>query len=221
MLDPLFWLGLSILLVAVSLTAVLVAALPALQELARAARSAEKLFDTLSRELPPTLESIRLTGLEISDLTDEVNKGVQSASQVVQQVDDSIDTAKKQAQKVQVTTKSVWAGLKAGWKTLTKKKKSAIKYRHTPDPLPSSAGTALDFEPADGHKRTGDLEGAERSQARREADYLPSQYLPKPESDRPSSQPVSPGSDCAARTLRERSTAQETPPAPVDRRDES
>jgi len=222
-LDPLFWLGLSILLVAVSLTAVLVAALPALQELARAARSAEKLFDTLSRELPPTLESIRLTGLEISDLTDEVNKGVQSASQVVQQVDDSIDTAKKQAQKVQVTTKSVWAGLKAGWKTLTKKKKSAIKYRHTPDrvacaqrnPLPSSAGTALDFEPADGHKRTGDLEGAERSQARREADYLPSQYLPKPESDRPSSQPVSPGSDC------ERSTTQETPPAPVDRRDES
>lgn len=218
MLDPLFWLGLSILLVAVSLTAVLVAALPALQELARAASSAEKLFDTLSRELPPTLESIRLTGLEISDLTDEVNKRVQSASQVVQQVDDSIDIAKKQAQKVQVTTKSVWAGLKAGWKTLTKKKKSAIKYRHTPDPLPLSAGTALDFEHETGHKRTGERcaknrEGAERLQARREADYLPSQYLPKPESDRPSSQPVSPGSA--------QSTTQETPPAPVDRRDES
>jgi len=212
-LDPLFWLGLSILLVAVSLTAVLVAALPALQELARAARSAEKLFDTLSRELPPTLESIRLTGLEISDLTDEVNKGVQSASQVVQQVDDSIDIAKKQAQKVQIHYKSVWAGLKAGWKTLTKSKKYATIYPHPTAPLPSSAGTALDFEPATGHKRTGDREGAERSQARREADYLPSQYLPKPESDRPSSQPVSPGS--ATRTT------QETPPAPVDRRDES
>ncbi len=66
MIDPLFWLGLSILLVAVSLTAVLIAALPALQELARAARSAEKLFDTLQREFPPTLEAIRLTGLEIS-----------------------------------------------------------------------------------------------------------------------------------------------------------
>ena len=180
MLDPIFWLGLSILLVAVSLTAVLVAALPALQELARAARSAEKLFDTLSRELPPTLESIRLTGLEISDLTDEVNKGVQSASQVVQQVDDSIDTAKKQAQKVQVTTKSVWAGLKAGWKTLTKKKKYARKYRRTPEPLPSSAGTALDFEPASGRKRTGDLQGADRSPV----------HLPKPESGRPPSQPA-------------------------------
>lgn len=205
MLDPIFWLGLSILLVAVSLTAVLVAALPALQELARAARSAEKLFDTLSRELPPTLESIRLTGLEISDLTDEVNKGVQSASQVVQQVDGSIDTAKKQAQKVQVTTKSVFAGLKAGWKTLTKKKKSAKKYRYTPDPLPSSTGTPLDFEPASGQKRTGDPGGADRSQGRREA--LPSQYLSKPESDRPSSKPVSPGAA--------------SPPAPVVRRDES
>ncbi|MBC6418884.1 MAG: hypothetical protein GDA44_08905, partial [Prochloron sp. SP5CPC1] len=51
-IDPLFWLGLSILLVAVSLTAVLIAALPAFQELARAARSAEKLFDTLQREFP-------------------------------------------------------------------------------------------------------------------------------------------------------------------------
>jgi hypothetical protein len=39
-IDPLFWLGLSILLVAASLTAVLVAAIPALQELAHAARSA-------------------------------------------------------------------------------------------------------------------------------------------------------------------------------------
>lgn len=94
MIDPLFWLGLSILLVAVSLTAVLVAALPALQELARAARSAEKLFDTLRRDLPPTLEAIRLTGLEISDLTDDVNDGVKSAGQIVKQVDQSIDSAK-------------------------------------------------------------------------------------------------------------------------------
>lgn len=190
MLDPIFWLGLSILLVAVSLTAVLVAALPALQELARAARSAEKLFDTLSRELPPTLESIRLTGLEISDLTTEVHKGVQSASGVVQQVDGSIDTAKKQAQKVQLTTKSVWTGLKAGWNALTKSKKPPPRYRQRTDTSPLSAGTALDFESTDGRQRTGDREGADRSQGRREADYLPSQYLPKPESEGPSSQPT-------------------------------
>jgi uncharacterized protein YoxC len=116
-IDPLFWLGLSILLVAVSLTAVLVAALPALQELARAARSAEKLFDTLRRELPPTLEAIRLTGLEISDLTDDVSEGVKSAGQVVKQVDQSLSGAKNQAKKVQVNTRGVVAGVKAAWKT--------------------------------------------------------------------------------------------------------
>ena len=120
MIDPLFWLGLSLLLVAVSLTAVLVAAVPALQELARAARSAEKLFDTLRRDLPPTLDAIRLTGLEISDLTDDVSGGVQSASQVVKQVDRSLEQARSQAKNVEVNTKSVFSGVKAAWKTLTR-----------------------------------------------------------------------------------------------------
>ncbi|MCC3437245.1 MAG: DUF948 domain-containing protein [Oscillatoriales cyanobacterium] len=121
MSDPLFWLGLSILLVAVSLTAVLVTLIPAVQALTRAARSVEKLADTLSREFPPTLEAIRLTGLEISELTDDVSDGVQSAGEVVKQVDRSIGSAKKQAQNVQVTTRSVVTGIKAAWKTLTRK----------------------------------------------------------------------------------------------------
>ena len=120
--EPLFWLGLSILLVAVSLTALLVAAIPALQEVASAARSAEKLFDTLSRELPPTLEAVRLTGLEITDLTDDVSEGVQSASGVVKQVDQSLNSAKKQAQNVEVVTRSVFVGVKAAWKSLTSTK---------------------------------------------------------------------------------------------------
>jgi len=122
--EPLFWLGLSILLVAVSLTALLVAAIPALQEVASAARSAEKLFDTLSRELPPTLEAVRLTGLEITDLTDDVSEGVQNASGVVKQVDQSLNSAKKQAQSVQVGTRSVFVGVKAAWKSLTSSKPS-------------------------------------------------------------------------------------------------
>jgi uncharacterized protein YoxC len=123
--EPIFWLGLSILLVAVSLTALLVAAIPALQEVASAARSAEKLFDTLSRELPPTLEAVRLTGLEITDLTDDVSEGVQSASGVVKQVDQSLNSAKKQAQNVQVGTRSIFVGVKAAWKSLTNPKHSA------------------------------------------------------------------------------------------------
>jgi FtsZ-binding cell division protein ZapB len=123
--DSLFWLGFSILLVAVSLTAVLVAAVPAFRELARAARSAEKLFDTLSRELPPTLEAIRLTGMEITDLKEDVSEGVQGAGRVVQQVDQSIDSVKKQAQQAQTTTRSLFAGVKAAWHTFHRPERSA------------------------------------------------------------------------------------------------
>jgi hypothetical protein len=137
--EPIFWLGLSILLVAVSLTAVLVAALPAFRELARAARSAEKLFDTLSRELPPTLEAIRLTGLEITDLTGDVSEGVQSAGQVVKQVDQSLRGAKKQAKQAQSATRSVFAGVKAAWKTFQQPSRRPI------DRLPSSTQEAVDF----------------------------------------------------------------------------
>ncbi|MCC5643282.1 DUF948 domain-containing protein [Nostoc sp. CHAB 5824] len=134
MIDPLFWLGLSLLLVATSLTAVLVAAIPALQELARAARSAEKLFDTLSRDLPPTLEAIRVTGLEITDLTDDVSEGVKSANQVVKQVDQSLDNARKQAQNLQVGTRSIFIGAKAAWRNFTRPKPT----RRTGERLPSN-----------------------------------------------------------------------------------
>ncbi|MEH2349682.1 MAG: DUF948 domain-containing protein [Nostoc sp.] len=134
MIDPLFWLGLSLLLVATSLTAVLVAAIPALQELARAARSAEKLFDTLSRELPPTLEAIRVTGLEITDLTDDVSEGVKSASQVAKQVDQSLDSVRIQAQNLQVGTRSIFVGAKAAWRNFTRQKPT----RRNSDRLPSN-----------------------------------------------------------------------------------
>ncbi|GFE70997.1 hypothetical protein [Chroococcus sp. FPU101] len=117
MTEPIFWLSLSLLLVAVSLTAVLIAAIPALQELARAARSAEKLFDTLQREFPPTLDAIRLTGLEISELTDDLNDGVKSASGVVRQVDQSFSNARKQLGKVNQGTQGVVSGVKAAWAT--------------------------------------------------------------------------------------------------------
>lgn len=120
MIEPLFWLALSFLLVAISLIAVLVAAMPALQELARAARSAEKLFDTLSRDLPPTLDAIRMTNLEINDLADDVSEGVKSADRIIRQVDRSIDDARKQAQSVQVGTRSFFVGVKTALKSFTR-----------------------------------------------------------------------------------------------------
>jgi hypothetical protein len=115
MTEPLFWLGLSLTMVSISLTAVLVVALPALQELARAARSAEKLFDSLNREFPPTLEAIRLTGLEISELTDDLNQGVRTVEEVAQTVDRGVTITKEGAKKVQSGSKRLVVGLKAAW----------------------------------------------------------------------------------------------------------
>lgn len=155
MIDPLFFLGLSVLLVAVSLTAVFIAALPALQEVARAARSAEKLFDTLRRDLPPTLEAIRLTGLEISDLTDDVSDGVKSAGQVVKQVDQSLDSARKQAKNIQVSTRSIFSGVRAAWKSLGRSAHRSIeqlppasqkRVMQLPRQRPRSSSAPLDSE---------------------------------------------------------------------------
>ncbi|MDG2990272.1 hypothetical protein L3556_04880 [Candidatus Synechococcus calcipolaris G9] len=172
MAEPIFWLALSLLLVAICLAAVLIAALPAFMELARAARSAEKLFDTLGRELPPTLEAIRLTGLEISDLTDDINDGVQSATQVVRQVDKGISSAKKQVEEAKVTTRSVMAGVKAAWKTWNRPTQHPAQLNHrsnrslafTPEPDPLSPALNQDREPALGEQSADSpIPGAQES----------------------------------------------------------
>ena len=119
--DPLFWLVLSLLLVALSLITVLIVTLPAMFALARAARSVEKLADTLSRELPATLEAIRLTGIEISELTDDVNDGVQSAGEIVKQVDQSLNNVRQQTKQVKTTTTSIFTGIRVAWKTFNSK----------------------------------------------------------------------------------------------------
>jgi len=115
-MDPMLWLALSLLLLALSLVALLVVAIATVRELSRASRSAEKLMDTLNRELPPTLEAIRLTGLEIAELTDDLNHGVQHAGRVVQQVDQGLDQARRQARTVSVSSRSLLAGARAAWR---------------------------------------------------------------------------------------------------------
>ena len=121
MTDPLFWLGLSVLLVAFSLTTLLIVSLPAMLALARAASSLEKLADILARELPPTLEIIRLTGIEISELTDDVNDSVESAGEIVKQVDQTIGNVRKQTKQAQDTTKSIFTGIRVAWTTFSTK----------------------------------------------------------------------------------------------------
>lgn len=161
MIDPIFWLVLSFLLVSVSLTAVLVVLVPAVRELSRAARSVEKLCDTLDRELPPTLESIRLTSTEIAQLTDDVNDSVQSAHRVAQQVDHGVTTAKVQAKRASIGTRSLFAGVSAAWVTLTrspdsrpltqspksKSTQSPPKSTQSPAPQSATSPTASDAPP--------------------------------------------------------------------------
>jgi uncharacterized protein YoxC len=156
--DPIFWLGLSILLVAISLTALLTVAIPAFNEMGRAARSAEKLFETLNRELPPTLEALRITGNEVTDLTDDVTQGIQSANQVVKQVDQTLTGVKHQAQKAQTTGLSVFAGVKAAWRTLNQpqsrsRRSNRIAASEDPRSLPPEQNGNHHFEEV-----TSDLE---------------------------------------------------------------
>ncbi|MDJ0510127.1 MAG: DUF948 domain-containing protein [Crocosphaera sp.] len=115
--DPLFWLGCSLFLVALSLTTVLIVLIPVLQELAKAARSADKLFNTLERDFPATLESIRLTGVEITELTEDINDGVKSASEVVKQMDKTIHSTQGQMGKLKQGTLRLTKGIRVAWQT--------------------------------------------------------------------------------------------------------
>lgn len=170
--DPLFWLGLSLFLVAVSVAALLVVAIPTLRELTRAARSAEKLFDTLGRELPPTLEAIRLTGQEITGLTDDVSDGIQQAGRVVQQVDEGLTSARQQAQTLQTGTRSIWAGARAAWQAWSQLPKPAKKRRSKY--LPRRSGFPQSDPPKRSNERSRPVSSANQS--------LPETLPPRPSS---------------------------------------
>ncbi|XP_073293443.1 uncharacterized protein [Primulina huaijiensis] len=59
--------------VAISATWLFCSAIPTLLAFRRAAESLEKLMDATREELPDTMAAIRLSGMEISDLTTELN----------------------------------------------------------------------------------------------------------------------------------------------------
>jgi len=132
--DSTLWLAISVGLVAISITALFVVALPAVIELGRAARSAEKLFDTLNRELPPVLEAMRTTGQELSELTDGVGDSVEKAGQLVQQVDQSVQFVKQQAGQAKQTSRSVVAGARAAWRVLRQPPASPSAPSYQPSP---------------------------------------------------------------------------------------
>ncbi|MEM9806715.1 MAG: hypothetical protein AAF959_15695 [Cyanobacteria bacterium P01_D01_bin.56] len=129
MTNPVFWLGISILLLALGLAILVGVSIPALMGLARAARSAEKLFDTLDRELPRTLEAMRHTGSDLSGLADDMTDGINSARNIVKQVDHGLGDVRHQASQAKRTTRSVAVGFRAAWRVLTKSKKTRPKRR--------------------------------------------------------------------------------------------
>ncbi|MEM9264789.1 MAG: DUF948 domain-containing protein [Cyanobacteria bacterium P01_F01_bin.13] len=144
MINPVFWLGLSILLLALGLVILVCVSVPALFGLARAARSAEKLFDTLDRELPRTLEAMRHTGTDLRGLADDMTDGVNSARNIVKQVDHGLSDVRQQASQAKRTTRSLAVGFKAAWRVLTKpansnrRRKPPPRSPHPPpQPLPT------------------------------------------------------------------------------------
>ncbi|MEL7507061.1 MAG: DUF948 domain-containing protein [Cyanobacteria bacterium J06636_28] len=136
MTNPVIWLGLSILLLAVGLAVLVCVSVPALFGLARAARSAEKLFDTLDRELPRTLEAMRNTGADLSGLADDMTDSVSSARNIVKQVDHSLSDVRQQAYQAKRTTRSVAIGFRAAWRVLTKPTKPRAKRPRKPPVRP-------------------------------------------------------------------------------------
>ncbi|KAK9159966.1 hypothetical protein Syun_006307 [Stephania yunnanensis] len=75
----------------VAFTSLVIAAVPTLYAMGRAATSLSKLADTAREELPSTMAAIRLSGMEISDLTlelsdlsQEIADGVNKSTQAVQ-----------------------------------------------------------------------------------------------------------------------------------------
>ncbi|XP_042506412.1 uncharacterized protein LOC122082725 isoform X2 [Macadamia integrifolia] len=83
--------------VAVSTSWLFFSAIPTLLAFKRAAESLEKLFDVTREELPDTMDAVRLSGMEISDLTmelsdlgQEITQGVKSSTRAVRLAEDRL-----------------------------------------------------------------------------------------------------------------------------------
>jgi hypothetical protein len=79
--------------------------------------------------------------MEITDLTDDLSEGVQSAGNVVKQVDQTLSGARQQAKQVRLNTRSIVTGLRAAWKTFTAPEATAqrpgeLPTKRVPPPLP-------------------------------------------------------------------------------------
>ena len=123
------------MLLALGVAVLVGVSIPTLIGLARAARSAERLFDTLDRELPRTLEAMRHTGSDLSGLADDMTDGVSSARNIVKKVDHGLSDVRQQAFQTKRTTRSLVVGAVAAWRVLTKPKARSKRRPHPKPPL--------------------------------------------------------------------------------------
>ncbi|XP_058096631.1 uncharacterized protein LOC131242176 isoform X3 [Magnolia sinica] len=82
---------------AISATWLFFSAIPALLAFKKAAESLEKLLDVTREELPDTMAAVRLSGMEISDLTmelsdlgQEITQGVRNSTRAVRMAEDRL-----------------------------------------------------------------------------------------------------------------------------------
>ncbi|XVE86679.1 hypothetical protein DITRI_Ditri18aG0053700 [Diplodiscus trichospermus] len=110
-----------LLTVAVSVTWLFFSAIPTLLAFKRAAESLEKLMDVTREELPGTMAAIRLSGMEISDLTmelsdlgREITQGVQRSTRAVRLAEERLhgltDSASSASVQVVATQKTEVTG---------------------------------------------------------------------------------------------------------------
>lgn len=90
------------------MTILLAAAIPSLLAIKKAAESLEKLADTAREELPGTMAAIRLSGMEISDLTMELNDLGQEISRGVRSSARALNAAESGMRQVGGLASNVW-----------------------------------------------------------------------------------------------------------------
>ncbi|KAH7277373.1 hypothetical protein KP509_39G047800 [Ceratopteris richardii] len=93
----LFLFNTSVCVTCCAMTAMLVVAIPTLLSIKRAAESLEKFLDVTREELPGTMAAVRLSGMEISDLTmelsdlsQEISSGMKNSARALRAAQDGI-----------------------------------------------------------------------------------------------------------------------------------
>jgi hypothetical protein len=117
MTEPIFWLGCSLLLVAVKFNGGFHRRFTCSARVSPGSPQCRKIIRYPPSGISPTLEAIRLTGAEISELTENIDEGVKSTRQVVQGVDRSLGSAKAGLSKLDRGGRRLLIGFKVAWNT--------------------------------------------------------------------------------------------------------